>query len=129
MAHGDGRAGGREIGTASLLFSLLGGPAAWTLHLFVSYFVVAVGCAARWRGTDAALAAVTVVFVAVAAAAGVSAYRGWRREKGAQPWDATLAEPGGRTGFLMAVGILAAVLFGLVIILAGLPPLFVPTCG
>ena len=36
--------GAPDLGLGAVLYSVLGGPIAWTLHLFTSYFLIAVAC-------------------------------------------------------------------------------------
>jgi hypothetical protein len=110
------------------LAAFLGAPAVWALHLFVSYALVALACSTGWDGIRVALAAVTIVFAAAAAWSGVLAWRAWRRAGAEGLADAADPAPGWR-GLTMLAGIVLAAIFTLVIIFAGLPPLFVPVCG
>jgi hypothetical protein len=121
--------GEREVRLPVLLFALLGAPLAWTLHFLVSYFLVALFCAAAWEGAGAAIGAATVVSVVVSAASGVVAYRAWRARRNAQSWDAALAEPAGWAAFVLVMGMLGSALFTALIVLEAVPPLFVPTCS
>jgi hypothetical protein len=130
MEYGDRRtlAGEHEIPFRTLGFAVLGAPLAWVVHLGVSYFLVALGCSTRWSGTDAALAVATLLLAAVAAGAGLVAHRAWRQVRVQQAWLTSMGEPRGRSSFLTLVGVGVAAIFTLLILLAGLPPLFVPTC-
>lgn len=132
MKQGDAREvnGSPELGFAAVFYSVLGAPIAWTLHLFISYVLVTIGCNQGWRGTEPALLAVTMVLAAAAFGSGVIAYQRWSH-LGGRPhdWREALADPGGHGGLLWLVGILLAALFGVVILLAGIAPLFVPLCG
>jgi hypothetical protein len=119
-----------HAGTARVLFGLLGAPLAWTVHLSASYFILAVACPAEWRHTGAALAGLTLLCLAVAAAAGLAAYRLWRRVGNARgDWGEALTEPGGRSALLMMVGMALAPVFALIILLGGLIPVLVPVCA
>lgn len=130
MRHVDGR---------RLVLALLGAPVAWTLHLLGGYFLVAVGCATAWAGTDAAILALTAFCVAGAVATGLLALRLWRRSQehrltdrepgDDEPWDARLGERGARANFLAISGVMLAILFTFAIVIEGLPPLFAPTCS
>lgn len=119
--------GEHQIPLLTLFFATLGGPVAWTLHLAVSYLLVALGCNVSWAGTDAALGVTTLLFAGAAAASGWAAHRNWRRLRGERDW--MVADPQGHSPFLLMVGMCSAALFLLLILLNGLPPLFVPTCG
>lgn len=141
-ASGRAQVGARDVRRADgwlLLLALVGGPVAWTLHLLVGYFLVAVGCATAWAGTDAAIVALTVVCAAAAVATGWLGLRLWRQaqehrlsdeEPGDdEPWDGRLGERGARANFLAIAGVLLAIMFTYAIVIEGLPPLFMPTCS
>lgn len=122
--------GSPELGFAAVFYSVLGAPIAWTLHLFISYVLVTVGCNVGWRGTVPAILLVTVVLAAAAFTTGIVAYRRWSALGGGpRNWRDALADPRGDGGLLWLCGILLAALFGVVILLAGIAPLFVPLCG
>lgn len=114
----------RPVPLLQLATAALGAPVIWALHLPAVYFLVAVGCATRWGGTDAAILVVTAVLAAASAASGWLALHWWRRLGG----DG--AEPGVPEvhRFLIVVGLAAAPLFTGAVVLQGLSPLFVPTC-
>lgn len=112
-----------------LLYAVLGAPIAWSLHLLTSYFLVALACTTGWSGVVAALLAVTVVFGLAAVGSGVVAYQSWRRLTAAAPRRTALNETGARSSFFMLVGIAMAGVFFLIIVLAGLPPFFLPMCA
>jgi hypothetical protein len=118
------------FGWGRLFVAVFGGPISWSLHLLVSYFLVALFCSAGWPGLGVALAAATALAAAAAAGSGVVAWRAWRAHVDGQSWDAALSDPHGRaTGFLLVIGMVAAGLFLLIILLAGLPPIFLSGCG
>lgn len=121
--------GGLDFGVRDVLTGVLGAPIAWTLHLFVSYFLVTVTCATGWGGGDAAVIIATLVLGAAAALSTALAFRRWRGLGRDEDWGTALSEPGGRGGFLWLVGVLLGGIFTLAIVLAGIAPLFVPTCG
>jgi len=123
---------GREppVGWGRLFFAVFGAAIAWSLHLLVSYLIIAVFCNTGWPGLRAALVAATLLSAAGAAASGIVAYRTWRAHVDGQAWDAALHDPHGRaTGFLLVMGMVAAGLFLLIILLGGLPPFLLPGCG
>lgn len=126
--------GQEEIGTAGtslpwLLFAVLGGAAAWTVHFLGSYAVIAIGCAAGWTAIRPVLAVATLALAAVAVWSAVVALRGWRRVSDHQPWDSALSEPHGWFGFLMLTGVLLSIASAFTIVLEGLPTLIVPVCS
>ncbi len=119
--------------TTRLLAALLGAPVVWTLHLFVSYAVVAVDCATGWSGGRIAVVLATVVALFVTAACGLLARRLWERSRAVDHptddhWDARMGERTARVSFLMVSGLVLAVLFGIAILYAGLPVIFLATC-
>lgn len=131
--YGGGRtlAGRRRVSLGILLFALFGGALAWTGHLLVSYFLVALGCNLGWGDGLflAVLGATTVVFAGLAAAAALVAYRRWREVRNAGALDEGLSEDGSRAGVFLLMGLVLDALFCATIVLAGLPPLFLPACA
>jgi hypothetical protein len=115
--------------TGRLLFALLGGAAAWSLHFLGSYAFIAIGCVAGWRGIREALAAGTLVLGAVAVWSTVVAWREWRRVSAGQSWDSALGEPRGWFAYLMLTGVLMGMLSVLTIALEGWGTLVLPVCG
>jgi hypothetical protein len=115
--------------TGRLLFGLLGGAAAWSLHFLGSYAVASVGCVAGWRGIREVLAGGTVILGALAIWSTAVAWREWRRVSGDQPLDAALGEPRGWFAFLMLTGVMLGALSALTIILEGFGALMLPACG
>ena len=122
----------------SLLLAFFGAPVAWTVHLLGGYLAVVVWCAMGWGGLGIAVAVLTIVCAAGAAAAGFGALRVWRRGQaslesdeepgGPGPWDARMGERGARTAFLGVTAIFMAAIFTWLILLQGLPPVFAPAC-
>lgn len=121
-----------------LLVALVGSPLAWTLHLFAAYAIVALWCANGWGGVGAAIGVLTALCAAAAVGSGAlavglrrhgQAALHWDPEPGVpEPWDARLGERGARAVFLSVVAVFMAVIFTLLIVLQGLPPLFTPAC-
>ncbi len=117
----------RGGGSARLWFGLLGAPAAWSLHLLVSYAVHALGCEAGWPGLRWWLVGVTALFGAAAAAAGIVAYGYWSRAHAGGL--ATEPPPPGAAAFVGLSGALLSVVFVAGILLGGLlPALTLPLC-
>jgi hypothetical protein len=106
---------------AAVLFALAGGGAAWALHLFAAYFVVAIGCARGWPAPGWLLAGITVIFAAAAASVAVVARRARRRARGAD--DSAEARR-----LLHTVGMLLGGLFAVMILVGGLTALALPPC-
>lgn len=115
--------------TGRLLFALLGGAGAWSLHFLGSYAVASIGCVYGWRGIREILAIGTLVLGAVAVWSTVVAWRDWRRVSGAQPLDAALGEPRGWFAYLMLTGVLLGVVSAITIALEGWGTLALPACG
>lgn len=120
--------GEHEAGVGLILFAFLGPALAWTLHFLVIYFLVALYCTTGGGDVTAVILAATAVFAAVSVAAGVVGYRAWTRERGGQGWAEAVTGGAQWSSFLLVMGVLSSVLFTLLIVLEGLPPLFVPAC-
>ena len=115
--------------TGRLLFALLGGAAAWSLHFLGSYAVASIGCVSRWSGIPLSLAIGTLVLAVVAGWSTLVAWREWRRVSGGQTWDSALGEPRGWYAFLMMTGVLLGLVSLLTIALEGWGTLMLPACG
>lgn len=124
----------QQPGTVTLragwvLFALLGGSVAWTLHFLGAYAVAAIGCVARWRGIRESLALGTVALAIVALWSTLVAWRAWRQASAGQPWDSALGEPRGWFAFLMLTGALLGGISAFTILLEGFGTLMLPVCG
>lgn len=109
--------------TAALWLGLLGGPAAWFLHLLVSYSLV------RWvcrSGGMWVMHAATVAALAGAAAVGGLAWRNWRRAGRPRGTDGAGAE--GRSRFLSIAGVALAAYSVVLIAVEGIPNFVLPPC-
>lgn len=122
-------AGARDLGLMDVLTVTLGGPIAWSLHLFVCYFLVSVQCSTGWRGASAGIVVATVVLAAASALTSWRAVARWHALGARQSWDRALSDPTGRGGFLWILGALLGVVFAFVIVLGGMATLFVRTCA
>ena len=121
-------------GLPSLLAALLGGAGAWTVHLLASYTLVAYACASGWGGARLAIALLTALALAGAVGSGLLARRLWVRARATDrptddTWDSRMGDRTARVSFLMVVGLVLAVLFGIGIAYAGFPLLLVPLCA
>lgn len=114
---------------AVLLFGLLGGPVAWSLHLFASYLLVTLACTTSWKGGRIALAVVTVVLALCAIGATALSRRNWRRVDRDHSWDVVLSDHSGHEAFLWVVGTILGGIFAAAIVLAGASSLVALSCG
>ena len=119
-----------------LAFAFLGAPVLWSLHFGTIYVIDTLSCTEGWMGAGTAIIVVTVPFAALSALSGIIAWRGWRRtepdggEAGADTeFEEMFVEARGRERLLLAVGMMSAVLFTLLIVFEGLAPLVTPLCG
>jgi hypothetical protein len=113
-----------QPGILTLWFGFLAGAVAWTIHLLASYALVGIACAssASW-----ALYAVTLLTLLLTAAGGLAARRAWQASVPEQPNSTR----GAATGFrrhMARWGVLMNLLFGLAILLEGLPVAFLSPC-
>lgn len=106
-----------------LWFGVLGAPAAWTVQLVAGYGIEDAACSrgsAHWGlSGDTWQAAVSLVVVAVALAAGGSALAA-RRERG--------VDERGRLGFMATIGLLASALFGALIVVTAIGVVSLDSC-
>jgi hypothetical protein len=109
-----------------LVLGLLGGGAAWIVHLSASYFLVALGCPRGWPALGVLLGVVTLAGVGGAVAAGMAARRGGR--VGPARAVADEPDPGEPARFVAGVGVLLAGLFAFMILVAGVAPLILSPC-
>ena len=117
-----------RVSPVQVFISFLAPPVLWALHLMLSYFLVALDCTTAWNGGGAAIAIATVLFAAATLGSGLVAWRAWKRIRdGMMPGE--LLDPVRIRGFLVFSGVLMAPPFALMIILAGMSPLFAPMCG
>ncbi len=119
-----------NVPTSRLLFAILGGAIAWTIHFLGSYAVVAIGCVAGWPRTAVTIVGLgTVLLGGVAVWSTVVAWREWRRVSSDQPVDAGLNEPRGWYAWLMLTGVLMGITSLVTIVLEGSGSLLLPACG
>jgi hypothetical protein len=116
-----------------LLFGLLGGATAWSLHLLASYTVLAYACSSGSSGVRPALIAIALLAFAVTAWSGVVARRCWRLARAVDrpvddAWDARMGERTARVSFLMVTGLVLSLIFALGILYAGIAIFLAPLC-
>lgn len=121
--------GAQDVPLRILLFASLGPGVSWGIHLNLVYFLTALYCSTGRSGADIATYIATAVLLAVALIAGWVALRNWRRlGKGWSLMDA-VSGTSARTALLLFIGMASSILFGLVILVEGMVPMFVRSCS
>ncbi|HVL06843.1 MAG TPA: hypothetical protein VM388_12715 [Acidimicrobiales bacterium] len=108
--------------TVLLWYGILGAPVVWLVRISVASALVPYACAS---GRTWTIHATTVLALALSAAAGVIAWRGWRR------WEHGRADgerPGTRSHLLAVMGVLLSVMFTLAVVMEGLAPFYMDPC-
>ncbi len=110
-------------GNLALWIGVVGPPLLLLLTLEVDYALVELACSsdAPWI-----LHVVPAVMLALAAGAGVLAWRNWHRTDAREPSDA--AGPESRSRFLGLLGVLSAAFFALIIIAFWIPTTILGPC-
>jgi hypothetical protein len=110
----------RRAGALLLAFAVVGGPAAWVIHLLAGYGFEEAACSPGGSGEPAlrendvtVIAVLTVALAAVAVAAAAAGYL-VRRRAGPDAGDAR-----GHVRFLALAGLIGSSLFALIIVLVG----------
>lgn len=119
------------VGNGVLWFALLGGPAAWTVHLLASYPLVPLACDLGTALPLHLLTLTTALASAAAAAAGGLAWRRLRREPtpgAGQAAEGDGDDATGRARFMAVAGGILATFFVYVILVEGLPPVLQDPC-
>jgi hypothetical protein len=122
-----------------LWFGVLGGAVAWSLHTVVDWGIDETVCRsghAEMVGVPLRplLGGLALLFLAVTVWSGVVSFRHWRRlSAGPLPdeeqGDEVAALRRKRAGFMAQVGLVANVLFGLMLILSAIAVLILPACA
>jgi hypothetical protein len=108
----------------ALWFGVLGGALAWSVHLLLSYALVAPACV---TGSVWMLHAVTIGTLLLTVLAGLVSYRAWQRQRAdARNGVGSPESDGGR--FMALSGLVLNPLFGLAILLEGLPVVILSPC-
>ena len=128
-----------RIGLLGAAFGLLAAPAAWALHLLVSYALSSFACfpkgeavrAPIWTALRPLLWSIDIVAIAIGIVAGLVAWRSWQRsQQEARGGAHTLIDAGeGRTRFLALCGMLASGGFLLALAFASVGLIVVPACA
>lgn len=129
----DGRArgvwGAHTLPLFRLGFAFLGSPVLWSVHFGLIYLIDTLSCTEGWTGAGTAILIITAPFAALSAYSGLVAWRGWqqRGDTGPDP-ENMFVDVRGRERVLLAVGLMNAVLFTLLIVFEGVTPALVPSC-
>lgn len=120
-----------------LVILLLAGPLVWTAHHLTGYLLVELSCRTGLLGGQifgisvlrAVVIGLTIVALALTLYAGFRAYRNWQftREDRSENPETELVI--GRTRFLAQAGLLLNIIFAAIILLNGIPALFLRLCG
>lgn len=117
----------RGISALKIMVGLFGAPVLWIAQMALSEPLVSYACypyhkplsAPIWEGLPAILAAISIACLAGALLSGFVAWTAWRK----------LEVNGGRTRFLVKLGLMSSFLFTVAIIFNSCALLLVPLCG
>src|SRR5262245_18489715 len=115
--------GSGDMRGRSLLLALVGGGAVWTIHLFASYFLAAIGCPRGWAALGWLVGILTAVCAAAAVAVALAGRRRMRRARPARDGEATEAQR-----LLLTVGIVLGALFAIMIVAGGVAAVALSPC-
>jgi hypothetical protein len=129
----------QEINTRILWVQLLAGPILWSVHFLVGYLLVEAGCQAGWNfrifgihGLSFILILLTILAIIATGLLAVRSYRGWRNNHTDRSLRDQFRERGtwfeGPVDFMYFSGFSLSVLFAGVILMVGLPALFLHPC-
>jgi len=107
-----------RAGRLLLVFAIVGGPAAWVLHLLAGYGVEEAACSPAAAGTGFRhddIWLIAVLTAALAAVAVAAAGAGWVAFRGSGTGD----DARGHRRFLGLAGLIGSGLFALIIVLVG----------
>ena len=129
---------GQDTNARALWVQLLAGPILWSVHFLVSYMLVEAACQAGWNFTMLGMNGLSFLVIVLTALAvlgtalfAVKSYRGWRTIHGGRLRDQVREGSGwfeGPVDFMYFSGLLLSVLFAIVILMVGLPALFLQPC-
>jgi len=123
----------------TLWIQLLAGPVLWSVHFLVSYLIVEAACQAAWnfsilgiQGLSFVVIVLTVLAVLGTVLFAFRSYRGWRDIHSDRRFRDQFRESTGwfegPVDFMYFSGFLLSVLFAVVILMVGLPALFLQPC-
>ena len=129
---------GQDTNARALWVQLLAGPILWSVHFLVSYMLVEAACQAGWNFTMLGMNGLSFLVIVLTALAvlgtalfAVKSYRGWRTIHAGRLRDQVREGSGwfeGPVDFMYFSGLLLSVLFAIVILMVGLPALFLQPC-
>ena len=130
---------GQRIDSRRLWVQLLAGPILWSVHFLVSYLIVEAACQSGWGFTLLGMSGLSflVIVLTVLAVLGTvffafKSYRGWRSFHGERGLQDQFRDYSGwfegPVDFMYFSGLLLSVLFAIVILMVGLPALFLQPC-
>jgi hypothetical protein len=125
----------QRVGLLALGFGIVGAPLAWNIELLVGTALSGHQCFPRymplavplWTGTRGFLLAMSVVAIVMGIAAGLVAWRSWRRTHDEKPGSAHSGE--GRTRFMALCGLLSSGLFLVALVFTLAAIMLVPLCS
>ena len=115
----------RPTGTVSLWAGVLGAPAAWLLKFQLMYIIVPWACPVPHRIIYIHL--LSLLVLALSAAAGYLSWREWTRASPSSP-SSPDDTPASRTRFLAAMGMMNSTLFFLISLGQGIAALMLNPC-
>lgn len=130
----------QEATTGMLWAQLLAGPILWSIHFLLSYLLVEAFCQLGWsfkilemNGLSVILIALTVLAIVSASLFGLKSYRAWKDLNDNRNLAAEIREASrwseGPLEFVYFSGLLLTVLFTAVILMTGIPVLFLRPCA
>jgi hypothetical protein len=104
---------------------MLGTPILWAVQLLLMYALVPYVC---HHGHTWLLYATTLAFVGLAALVGYLAFVSWKRS-GAEIENMDTGDSLARSRFMAMLGVLSAIIFGMLIVWQGIPSLILDPCS
>jgi hypothetical protein len=131
---------GQEANTGMLWVQLLAGPVLWSVYFLLSYLLVEAFCQMGWNfrilemnGLSVILTALTVLAVVSASLFALKSYRAWKSLNKDHKLMDEIREASrwseGPLEFVYFSGFLLSVLFTAVILVTGIPVLFLSPCA
>lgn len=125
----------QRVGMLALGFGIVGAPLAWNIELLAGAALSGHQCFPRylplavplWTGTWGFLLATSVVAIVMGIAAGLVAWRSWRRTRDEKPGSVHGGE--GRTRFMAMCGLLSSGLFLVALVFTLAAIVLVPLCS
>jgi len=130
---------GQKENSRMLWIQLLAGPILWSVHFLVGYLLVEASCQAGWNfellgfnGLSFIIIVLTILAVVGTGLFALKSYRGWKGLRAGRSLREELRESAswfeGAVDFMYFSGFLLGILFGLTILMVGLPALFLQPC-